>query len=131
MATEQRTFVDTDVLIDIARKDARALDFWRRAETRSRMTCSVISVFELLAGCRNLREQQATLRSLSTVEIVQVESGDSMQALECYRSYHLSRGIGFLDCFVAAAARRLDCQVHTLNTKHFRIIPGLRTKRPY
>ena len=131
MATETRTFVDTDVLIDIARKNLRALDFWRRAEARSTMTCSVISVFEVLAGCRNLREQQGTLKSLATVEIVQVESGDSIQALQWYRSYHLSRGVGFLDCFVAAAARRLDCQVHTINTKHFRVIPGLKTTRPY
>ena len=131
MATEIRTFVDTDVLIDIARKNLRALDFWRRAEARSTMTCSVISVFELLAGCRNLREQRATLRSLATLEIVQVESGDSILALEWYRAYHLARGIGFLDCFVAAAAHRLNCQVHTLNTKHFRAIPGLKTVRPY
>lgn len=131
MAAESRAFVDTDVLIDIARKDHRALDFWRRAEARSTMTCSVISVFELLAGCRNLKEQRAMLRSLSTVDIVQVESGDSVQALQWYRSYHLSRGVGFLDCFVAAAARRLDCQVHTLNTKHFRAIPGLKIMRPY
>lgn len=131
MATESRAFVDTDVLIDIARKDHRALDFWRRAEARSTMTCSVISVFELLAGCRNLKEQRAMLRSLSTVDIVQVESGDSVQALQWYRSYHLSRGVGFLDCFVAAAARRLDCQVHTLNTKHFRAIPGLKIIHPY
>ena len=131
MATESRAFVDTDVLIDIARKDHRALDFWRRAEARSTMTCSVISVFELLAGCRNLKEQRAMLRSLSTVDIVQVESGDSVQALQWYRSYHLSRGVGFLDCFVAAAARRLNCQVHTLNTKHFRAIPGLKIIRPY
>jgi len=131
VATEPRTFIDTDVLIDIARKNSRALDFWRRAEARSTMTCSVISVFELLAGCRNLREQRATLRSLSTVDIVQVESGDSVQALQWYRSYHLSRGIGFLDCFVATAARRLDCQVHILNTRHFRAIPGLKAMRPY
>lgn len=131
MATESRTFVDTDVLVDIARRNLRALDFWRRAEARSTMACSVISVFELLAGCRNLREQRATLKSLATIDIVQVESGDSIQALQWYRSYHLSQGIGFLDCFVAAAARRLDCQVSTLNRKHFRAIPGLRATRPY
>jgi len=71
------------------------------------------------------------LRSFSTVDIVQVESGDSVQALQWYRSYHLSRGVGFLDCFVVVAARRLDCQVHTLNTKHFRAIPGLKIIRPY
>jgi predicted nucleic acid-binding protein len=114
VATELRTFVDTDVLIDVARKNPRAIGFWRRSEARSRMTCSVISLFELLAGCRNLQEQRVTVRSLATVDIIQIESGDSIEALQWYRSYHLSRGIGFLDCFIAAAMRRLDCQVHTL-----------------
>jgi hypothetical protein len=46
------------------------------------MTCSVVSVFELLAGCRYLREQRTTPKSFVTVEIVQVESGDSIQALQ-------------------------------------------------
>jgi predicted nucleic acid-binding protein len=129
--TEERTLVDTDILIDVTRKEPRALGFWRRAEARSTLTCSVISVFEILAGCRNLPEQRTTLRDLSRVTIIHVENGDSSRALEWYRSFHLSQGIGFLDCFVAAAARRLDCTVHTLNTKHFKAIPGLKVKRPY
>ena len=48
VAIEPRTFVDTDILIDIARKDPHALDFWRRTEVRSTMTSSVISVFEFV-----------------------------------------------------------------------------------
>jgi predicted nucleic acid-binding protein len=129
--TEERTLVDTDILIDVARKKPRALNFWHRAEIRSAMTCPVLSAFELLAGCRTLFEQHVTLRGLSTVDVVQVETGDSAQALEWYQSFHLARGISFLDCFIAAAARRLDCTVHTLNTKHFRVILGLKIKRPY
>ncbi|MBI2996873.1 MAG: type II toxin-antitoxin system VapC family toxin [Deltaproteobacteria bacterium] len=129
--TEEKTFVDTDILIDVARKDSRALDFWRRAEAKSGMVCSVISVFEILAGCRTMAEQRAILRSLSALDIAQVESGDSVQALEWYRRFHLARGVGFLDCFVAAAANRLKCSVHTLNTRHFRAIPGLQVRRPY
>ena len=129
--TAERTFVDTDVLIDVARKVPRALDFWRRAETKGTLTCSVISVFEILAGCRNLREQRMTLGNLGSVEVVQVESGDSVQALQWYQSFHLTQGIGVLDCLIAAAAARLGCMVHTLNTKHFRVIPGLQVKRPY
>ena len=129
--TEQRTFVDTDILIDVTRKQPRALDFWRRAETRSTILCSVISVFEILAGCRTPFEQRTALKNLSIINMIQVESGDSAQALGWYQSFHLARGIGFLDCFIAAAAHRLDCIVHTLNTKHFKAIPGLKVKRPY
>jgi predicted nucleic acid-binding protein len=131
VATASRVFVDTDILIDIARKHPRAIDFWRRAEARSAMACSVISMFEILAGCRNLREQRATLAGFASIQIVQIESGDSVQALEWYRAYHLSRGIGFLDCLIAAAARRLDREIHTFNTKHFKAISGLRITRPY
>jgi len=131
VVTAESTFVDTDILIDVARKVPRALDFWRRAEARGTVACSVISVFELLAGCRNIREQRMTLKNLDSMEITHVESGDSVQALQWYQSFHLAQGVGFLDCLIAAAAARLSCVVHTLNTKHFRLIPGLQAKRPY
>jgi len=77
------------------------------------MTCSVISVFEIRAGCRNLREQRMALRNLGSVGVVQVESGDSVQALQWYQSFHLTQGIGVLDCLIAAAAARLGRMVHT------------------
>jgi hypothetical protein len=95
------------------------------------MACSVLSVFELLAGCRNLREQRTTLRNLAGVEIVHVESGDSRDALRWYQAFHLSQGIGIFDCLIAATAVRLGCAIYTLNTKHFRIVPGLQVKQPY
>jgi predicted nucleic acid-binding protein len=129
--TAARTFVDTDVLIGVARRAPRALDFWHRVEERSLMTCSIMSVFELLGGCRNLKEQRDTLRDLLRVDIIQVETGDSRTAMRWYRAFHLSHGIGFIDCFIAAAAARLDCVLHSRNTKHFRVIPGLRLKPPY
>ena len=95
------------------------------------MVCSVISVFELLAGCRNLQEQRTTLRNLRGIEVVHVQNGDSRNALQWYQSFHLSQGIQFLDCFIAAAAVRHGCTLHTLNTKHFRVVPGLQVRRPY
>ena len=131
MVTAARTFVDTDILIGVARRVPRALDFWRRADAQSTLTCSVISVFELLEGCRNTQEQREVLKGFVRMEITQVESGDSIDALRWYRDFHLSQGIGFLDCFIAAAASRLGCTLYTLNTKHFRVVPGLHVKRPY
>jgi tRNA(fMet)-specific endonuclease VapC len=129
--TAARTFVDTDILIGVARRAPRALDFWRRVDAKSSLTCSVISLFELLGGCRSQQEQREVLKDLARVDIIQIESGDSTDALRWYRDFHLSQGIGFLDCFIAAAAMRLGCTLHTLNTKHFRVVPGLQVKRPY
>jgi predicted nucleic acid-binding protein len=131
VATAERTFVDTDILIDLARGIPRAVQFCRRAEAKGGFACSVISLLELLAGCHNPQEQSTTLKSMTDVAIVHIESGDSVDALQWYRTYHLSQGVGILDCFIAAAASRLSCTLHTLNTKHFRVIPGLQVKRPY
>ena len=131
MATGARTFVDTDILIGVARGNSRAVKFWQRREVRTTILCSVVTVLELLAGCRNLREQRSTVRSFKNIDIVHIESSDSLIALQWYQDFHLSRGVGMLDCFIAVAASRLDCTLYTLNTKHFRIIPGLRVKRPY
>lgn len=131
MATAEKTFVDTDVLIDVAREVPRAVQFCRRAEAQGGLACSVISVLELLAGCRTPHEQSTTVKNLTNINVVQVESGDSEDVLRWYRTYHLSQGIGVLDCFIAAAATRLGCTLHTRNTKHFRVVPGLHVKRPY
>jgi predicted nucleic acid-binding protein len=131
VATADRTFVDTDILIDLARGFPRAVQFCRRAEARGGLACSVISLLELLAGCHTPQEQSTTLKSMTDVTVVHIESGDSVDALQWYRTYHLSQGVGILDCLIAASATRLGCTLHTLNTKHFRIIPGLQIKRPY
>ena len=131
METAERTFVDTDILIDVFRRVPRAVDFWRRTEARTQFACSVFSVFELMTGCRNLREQRQVFRYLSTLDIVHVERSDSVNALRWYRSFFLSLGIGFVDCLIAAAAVREHCVLYTLNTKHFRAVPSLHVKRPY
>lgn len=95
------------------------------------MTCSVLSVFELCAGCRNLQEQRITLKNFVRIEIVHVESGDSHDALQWYQTFHLSQGIGIFDCLIAAAASRLGGAIYTRNRKHFHVMPDLQVKQPY
>ncbi len=95
------------------------------------MTCSVISVFELLGGCRDLREQRATLRSLTTVEIVQIEAEILVRRYSGIGPTIFPEASVFLTVLWQPPPGRSDCQIHTRNTKHFRAIPGLRVMRPY
>mgnify|MGYP003576806841 CR=1 FL=1 len=69
--TAARTFVDTDILIGVARRAPRALDFWRRADARSVLTCSVISLFELLAGQRpfEYEEEEGERREVRSEDV--------------------------------------------------------------
>ncbi len=123
--------VDTCVLVDVLRGSPRAIGWWRRAERKHGITVSAVTVAELLAGCRDRAEQRLVQRTLAPLPPVHIEADDSKWALEQYAALRLARGVGFLDCLVAAAAVRLGCALYTLNDKHYRSLPGLRVERPY
>ena len=51
--------VDTDILIDVARKERIAVDLLKTEEKRSILQVSSITQMELIVGCRNKSELQA------------------------------------------------------------------------
>jgi predicted nucleic acid-binding protein len=42
-----------------------------------------------------------------------------------------SRGVGFHDCLLGAAAVRRKIPIATLNEKHFKALPGVKVVKPY
>jgi predicted nucleic acid-binding protein len=60
-----------------------------------------------------------------------VASGDSTRALTWLRKYYHSRGVGFHDCLLGAAAVRRKIPLATMNEKHFKALPGVKVVRPY
>ena len=118
--------VDTSVLIDHLRGDARALsvllervhdgdDLWGVAVTRT----------EVLVGMRD-GEEEATdclLRHLHWLD-VDVELTDIAGGLG--RRYLRSHpAVDTVDYLIAAAVQTLDARLLTLNVRHFPMFPGL------
>ena len=68
---------------------------------------------------------------LGAFQIVWPTEADGMVALDLYRQYHLSHGVDWPDCQIAATAMRLGAEVYTQNLKHFAAIAGLRAVRVY
>ena len=91
----------------------------------------MVTAAELLAGCRNRREQDMVEKELATYPMIQISGAISLTAGEWYRAYRLSQGIGFLDCLIGASAHHYGLTVCTLNDKHFRPLPDLQVERPY
>ncbi|HLB46533.1 MAG TPA: PIN domain-containing protein [Anaerolineales bacterium] len=91
----------------------------------------MITAVELLAGCRNQTEQRRVEREIALYAMLWIDESISQAALTLYQRHHLSHGMGFFDCLIAATARQHQLQVATLNTKHFAAIAGLDVKRPY
>lgn len=121
---------DTDVLIEIIRGNARA-GAWLRANQEQVLGIPVLAFMEILQGARNRREQQLLAEQLGMYTIVHLDEGDSKQALNWFKEFHLSHGVGILDCLIAAIAVRIGKPFYTFNLKHFQVFPALDVREPY
>jgi len=122
--------VDTSILVDYLRGSETARD-WLTGFAASELAISVITAAELVAGCRNRKEQRAVEKELAVYPMVWLSGPISATAWDWYREFHLSNGSGFLDCMIGASAYHNGLMVCSLNDKHFRPLPALRVERPY
>ena len=123
--------LDSSVLIDCLRANPDAVSFVAALTAGGGAATHVIVVAELLAGARDKREQALIDSFVASFAIVSPNESDCTMALDLYRRYHLSHGVDWPDCQIAASALRLNVEVYTQNVKHFAAFPGLRVVRPY
>lgn len=122
--------VDTSILVDFLRGDPDAKN-WLTGFPVGELAVSIVTGAELVAGCRNLREQGDVEKELALYPMLWISGAVSASAWNWYRQFHLSHGVGFLDCLIGASAYHYGVMVSTLNEKHFRPFPGLKVERPY
>jgi predicted nucleic acid-binding protein len=128
--SEADLVLDTDVLIEILRGDSWAGEWLTSVESLV-IGIPVVVWMEILVGARDKQEQRGLIEQLAGYTILQLESGDSERAQQWFEQFHLSHGVGILDCLIAAIAIRLSKPFYTFNLNHFRVIPGLEVQAPY
>ncbi len=117
--------VDTSVLIDYLRGDARAADLLERYRRSRPLHASEISRLEVLAGMR-ASEDGGTRMLLSTLVWHPVDSDVAEHAGALGRKWLPSHGgIDSADLAIAATAMRLDAELLTRNVRHFPMFTGL------
>ena len=118
--------VDTSVLIDHLRRDARAAEVLKHAVANGHTLWSIAPVrTEVLLGLRP-GEEEATHRLLDQLEWLDVDVALCDSAAELGRPYLRSHpGIDVVDFLLAAAVRALDGQLLTSNVRHFPMLANL------
>jgi predicted nucleic acid-binding protein len=119
------TLIDSDVLIDILHRDARAVEFLLRVR-RAGVVMSVTPVRTEVLGGVGSGDVRRTMGILGLVQWmdVTVEMADVAAGLaRRHRPAH--SGIGVVDYLLAAAAIEVDGIVATRNIRHFPMFPGL------
>lgn len=121
---------DTSILVDFLRGNQVA-ESWLNQFSTGEVAISVVTAAELIAGCRNRREQKQVEQDLEIYPTVWISGSVSAVAWEWYRTYRLKDGVGFLDCLIGATAHQHGLTICTLNDKHFRPFPDVKVERPY
>jgi len=117
--------IDTDILIDISRKDQIAIDRIKQESYTSELFVSCITVMELLVGCRNKTELMITKHFLSKFRTINLTHKISDRATDLIQLYFLSHGLLIPDALIAATAIEEKFSLLTKNQRDFRFITDL------
>lgn len=121
--------IDTDVLIDVQRGHPPALTWF--AGLAALPSVPGIVAMELIQDARNAKEVRQAKKLVAPFQVVWPTEADCAQALDNFASYHLSHGLGLLDALIAACAVGQSATLFTFNSKHYKIVPRLKTAKPY
>ena len=119
------TIVDSDILIDVARGNADAINCLLRLEKGSVLAISAITQLELIVGCRNKAELRDLEKFLRRYQILKITDQISDRAVELVQYYFLSHGLLIADGLIAATALVHNEAFITKNQRDFRFIAGL------
>ena len=116
--------MDTTVLIDVLRGDARAVDYLLGLEEVP--TCSEVTRAEVLRGLRS-EERAPAERLFQRLRWAPVDEPVARLAGDIGRRHRRSHtGIGVADLIIAATAEHLGLEVATTNIRHFPMFRNLR-----
>lgn len=121
--------LDTDILIDIQRGHAPAVDWFSSLDEIP--TIPGLVVMELIQDAENKKQVREALKLVAPLPVTWPTETDSNRALTDFTAYHLSHNLGLLDALIAASAMGLPATLCTFNVKHYQVVPGLVIEQPY
>jgi len=121
------TLLDTCVIIDVLRGKDAAIAFVSGLQDTP--TLSAVTVIEIVAGCRNVKERRQVDRLLLHYIIHDINLNIAGIAGDYIRQYGRSHGTDPIDALIAATANGHGLPLATLNIRHFPMFAGL--TRPY
>jgi len=118
-----RLLIDSDVLVDYARRSPGAVQYMRNLSER--VVVSAVTVAELYAGVRDGREREGLDDFFARSLVVEVDIQIAERAGLIAREYRPSHGTGFADAIIAATAEISRATLVTLNARHFPMLSDL------
>lgn len=117
--------VDTDILIDVANDDVTAKTRLQNESKNFILSVSIITVMELIVGCRNKAELNYLNRFLSQFDTLILNQQISELAIQLTKTYYLSHGLMIPDALIAATAIGYNVSLLSKNQRDYCFIKSL------
>lgn len=113
---------DSDVLIDVLRKDAIAEAVLTSLGSVGPLGISVVSRMETIRGCLNREIQQKAEKLLRRFQVLALDSNISRQADALITRYYLSHNLAVADALISATALEYDLPLLSKNQRDFQFM---------
>ena len=123
--------LDSNVAVDLLRGRPPALAWWASLAPGERPAIPGYVELELIDGCRSAAEAAAVQRLLKSFSVHWLTPDECEATVADYRRVRLANAIDPMDILIGHTALKLGVPLYTFNQKHFKVIPGLTTLRPY
>ena len=114
--------VDSDILIDVLRKEPLAVNMLGALLMEGPVVVSIISRMEAIRGCLNREMQQQAERLLKQLELVGLDAQIATRADQLVTQYFLSHRLAVADALIAATAIVYELPLLSKNQKDFRFL---------
>jgi len=120
-----RIVIDTSILVDYLRGGPHWDDFFITLEEGVELFLPTIVIYELFSGksSKNIIQKRRIENFIKLFTKIELSVDIAQNAGELYRDLGINLDIS--DYLIAASSLEIGAQVVTLNTKHFKKIPGL------
>jgi predicted nucleic acid-binding protein len=118
-----RGIVDTNILIELYRKNAAAITWF---SNQSDLGVTTISWLEFMHGAAGKQGQQRCLQIVAQFTIEHLSTSDQDWAMQQLLRYRLSHGVSKDDCLISSVCNQLQIPMFTRNVKDFTPMLGSR-----
>ncbi len=109
--------IDTDILIDYLKGEKQSVVFLEKI--KGPLLISSINAAELYSGVKKGKEESILELFLKAFQIIPVSIEIAKSGGLYYRDFKKSHNIGLADAVIAATVDIMECDLATLNKKHY------------
>jgi hypothetical protein len=123
-----RYLIDTDVMIDVSRRNAAAATY---VDSLDDITISIITAHELIVGARNQRDADGIDSPMKTYPVqTGLDARITGRAYQLLKRHAKPDGLRTFDALIAATAIEDGFTLVSKNRKHFQMISDLNLEVP-